>query len=762
MGQNNTGAPFGQVERSAGDIALEFLNWLDPNGTHALAAISPQGGPPQAATFPPSRHDEIPAWVDERDGRLNLYYSVNEPRADLGPNKAKKADITRLRAIFADLDPRPGHDLASERARIETAMETSPVPFGAIVDSGGGYQGLALLNEKMAATPDAQRWIEEHGRGLAAALGGDAVQNIDRVLRLPGTMNIPNEAKRAKGRVERQARLVKHTGARVTRDDIARHIAPLAAPVTREGEDAAIAEAILDVEHSGFDAAYRYDELPADLRARFENDLAQDGTLTRLWQDGEINGPDKSGSALRFKLAGRLKQLGCYSCEDYAALAWVWDLAGLQSKGTRDDVVRQLGRDWGRADATHAPPDCSSWFSPEAEGGQDATSGSPQRRRALRLMPFAEAAAKALEASAEPLVEGLLDRGTLSTVYGPSNSGKTFVVLDMAFAIACGRPWAGRETTRSGVLYLALEGGSGIRKRFEALHREYPDADPAGLMLATDSIDLFGGQDDTRAVIDAAQSIPGGCGLIVVDTLARAMAGGNEDTAADMGKLVRNVDTIRAATGAHVLLIHHSGKDTTRGARGSSALRAAVDTEIMIAGGTLTNEKQRDLEKAGDVPFTLASVHIGEDDKGRPVTSAVVRFGVHEVQPAASLSEAEREALDALCAVMSAADPTAYAPAAKVAEKLGKQADAVRKQLDALVRKGYAAKPHSGRYKPTTAGLLCSSPATHGGAGPEQTQGAEVHQFPQKTGKISISSSRPDRDIQGAIYGKQAGNDIFG
>lgn len=245
-------------------------------------------------------------------------------------------------------------------------------------------------------------------------------------------------------------------------------------------------------------------------------------------------------------------------------------------------------------------------------------------RRPARLLPminFEAAATAALTESARPLVKGLLDEGAFSVFYGPSNSGKTFVVLDLAYSISIGQDWGGMKTTKAPVLYIAAEGGGGIKKRIAALRQRPGATVPRDFYLSAASIDLRRPDGDVAAIIEAARSI-GRVGLIVIDTLSRALAGGDETK--DMGALVVNIDRIRQATGAHVLLVHHSGKDLTKGARGSSELRGAIDTEINIEGGVIRVTKQRDLEFGGDISFEIRGVAIGTDADGDVVTSATV------------------------------------------------------------------------------------------------------------------------------------------
>lgn len=220
------------------------------------------------------------------------------------------------------------------------------------------------------------------------------------------------------------------------------------------------------------------------------------------------------------------------------------------------------------------------------------------------------------------MVKGWLDRNCLSMLYGPSNAGKTFVALDIAMHIAAGKPWRGLHVNGGPVLYIAAEGGAGIRNRVAAIKREHPDMASAPFTLLPIGLDLHG-QGDALAVCEIMPDESPA--LVVVDTLARSMGAGDENTAKDAAMFVRNCDLIREATGAHVMVIHHTGKDTERGARGSSALRGAVDDEIEVtAEGEIINRKARDRAQPESLHFVLRSVLLGMDEDGEPVTSAVV------------------------------------------------------------------------------------------------------------------------------------------
>jgi hypothetical protein len=245
---------------------------------------------------------------------------------------------------------------------------------------------------------------------------------------------------------------------------------------------------------------------------------------------------------------------------------------------------------------------------------------------------------------AQDFVEGLLTDGGASVVYGPSNCGKSFWTLDLAARVAAGEPFRGDlECEQGAVVYVALEGSHGARNRIEALKRvgRLPAAAPLYLCFSPVSL-LEPGHTArlTATVTYAAEQSAMPCRLVILDTLARAMGGGDENKGQDMGTAVASMDSVRLATGAHVLLVHHCGKNEALGARGHSSLRAAVDTEIEISRAdgenisTVRVTKQRDMPTGDPMPFSLESVMLGLDRRGKPITSCVVR---HEDAIMASL-----------------------------------------------------------------------------------------------------------------------------
>ena len=233
----------------------------------------------------------------------------------------------------------------------------------------------------------------------------------------------------------------------------------------------------------------------------------------------------------------------------------------------------------------------------------------------------------------DELIEGVLTVGAGSVIYGDSNSGKTFLVIDMACAIARGVPWMGRQVEQGLVVYVAAESPASVKGRLQAYQLHYGVKVP-NFAIVQAPVNLFSGDADTELLIRAVKQVERLAGqsarLVIGDTLARLTAGGNENSGEDMGLVVQRFDRIRAETGAHFLLIHHSGKDAAKGARGHSSLRAAVDTEIEVqetpTGRCAEVMKQRDLGTKGErIGFTLEQVHVGVTKWGKPASTCVVK-----------------------------------------------------------------------------------------------------------------------------------------
>jgi hypothetical protein len=261
----------------------------------------------------------------------------------------------------------------------------------------------------------------------------------------------------------------------------------------------------------------------------------------------------------------------------------------------------------------------------------------PEKPKATIIIPNAEQKPIFWLKDAEPvltssyLVKGWLGRGQMSVVYGPSNVGKSFFCLDMALCVSASVEWQGSKVKGGPVLYLATEGGNAFQSRCVALRKQYGIFD-APLAVRPSPVDLLRPEADLASLIELCKQIEADMGkplaMIVIDTLSRAMAGGDENGPTDMTSFIANADALRDVTGAHIMIVHHSGKDTAKGARGHSSLRAATDTEIELEVDgkmrTANATKQRDLEPQDPFVFTLKVHELGKDEDGDAVTTCTI------------------------------------------------------------------------------------------------------------------------------------------
>jgi hypothetical protein len=286
-------------------------------------------------------------------------------------------------------------------------------------------------------------------------------------------------------------------------------------------------------------------------------------------------------------------------------------------------------KEWTNGHTRHPEPEPEP-IPHEAEAPKEEPSFTGEEQPPLTVVYFDEIFPKLGVAD---FVEGLLIEAAMSVIYGQSNSGKTFFMSDLALHVAAAKPWCGRDIAQGAVIWLAMEGAYGISNRIAAW-REDKGLDAYSLPFAVipTALNLLNPEADTENLIKTIRIVAAKLKLpvklVVVDTLSRAIAGGNENSPEDMGALVTNGTKIQQATGAHVAWIHHSGKDEAKGARGHSLLRAASDTEIEISAEGAQRvarvTKQRDMECVGEFPFALRVVELGTNQRGKTVTSCVV------------------------------------------------------------------------------------------------------------------------------------------
>lgn len=194
---------------------IAFLKAFRPTGFWVLTAIMPddRSAPTITRSFATSEEDAALEWIQVQNQTRDIYFSVNPTMGPVGA-KASREDIASMEYLQVDLDPRKGQPIAEERARCLRLL-TTDLPTGVpspsfVIDSGGGAWGFWRLTEAFAINGE-QALYEEATRynlQLEVLFAADHCHNVDRIARLPGTTNWPNERKRANGQVAAVARVV--------------------------------------------------------------------------------------------------------------------------------------------------------------------------------------------------------------------------------------------------------------------------------------------------------------------------------------------------------------------------------------------------------------------------------------------------------------------------------------------------------------------------------------------------------------------------
>jgi hypothetical protein len=249
-----------------------------------------------------------------------------------------------------------------------------------------------------------------------------------------------------------------------------------------------------------------------------------------------------------------------------------------------------------------------------------------QRQRGLMLEAWNDAG---MSTASNYLVKGILPRTGLAVVWGPPKCGKSFWTFDLVVHIALGREYRGRKVQQGVVVYCALEGGGGFGNRIEAWRKQHGNGSEQNVpfYLIRQPFDLVADQQILIAAIRAelGKAVPA---VIVIDTLNRAMGGGDENKSDDMGKFIKALGAVQAAFDCLIVVVHHCGIVGTR-PRGHTSLAGADDVQIRIErdkDGAIkaTVEHAKDFE-AGDVLASkLDRVELSTDSDGDPISSCVI------------------------------------------------------------------------------------------------------------------------------------------
>ncbi len=216
------------------------------------------------------------------------------------------------------------------------------------------------------------------------------------------------------------------------------------------------------------------------------------------------------------------------------------------------------------------------------------------------------------------LVQGILPKRGIAGIYGAWGCGKGFFIMHLVDALSAGdrRFFGYRVPSTAKVTYVVLEGEGGVPKRVAALEQERGYNLPDSVRFVFESFKLT----DRNDVLSLAASIEqaGGTDVTIIDTLNRAAPGSDENSSADMGRLIEAVKELQMLVGGLVIVVHHSGKEAGKGMRGHSSLPAAVDAAIEITRDgdlrTWRADKEKDEKDGQGHRFRLRVVELGTDE----------------------------------------------------------------------------------------------------------------------------------------------------
>lgn len=578
-----------------------------------------------------------------------VYYMAN--RIIDGCTKAVPGNehVGEIRAVVLDFDPHidpdTGPTLEEERMRLRVLVDNlidDLKPF-AVIDTGGGMQvifkvkPLAMPLEGHTTRAEAHERFLRH---LARSLGADtATCKLKNLFRAPYTYNHPNAKKLRDGRV-RSVSGIWH------QDDTATTLEELQRWCVAKPEDIDPSAAPTDIDFDGLtdvelvQVLGKPDRLPQYLINLVGVSPGLEAAVKKVGANPRDTSKDDyilCTAFVRFNLSPHDMALLLSAYGSKVVKAHHEKRLFSYIRTTIKNAIKDAGLD---LDGFATPA--------EAEAARQANLD------AIRLIGVTEATAGIFDDAEIGVVEGLLPAQGMFVIYGESGSGKTFAALDLAYRVSLGLHWCGRRTTQGVVVYVAAESPRSVRRRLKALVDLHGHSDDFLLLPAV--VNMFNrGEGHLRKLGAELDKIGKPIRMIVFDTLARVMAPGNENTTQDMSTLVSNGDHLTARYRTLVGWVHHSGKDKSLGARGSSALRAATDTEVEVGEETstrvfdVTKLRDGDLFKCG---FDLKTVDIGAMKDGTVINTCTVKWsGVVDSSPndpGANLRDQFRSVLEQL------------------------------------------------------------------------------------------------------------------
>jgi RecA-family ATPase len=249
-----------------------------------------------------------------------------------------------------------------------------------------------------------------------------------------------------------------------------------------------------------------------------------------------------------------------------------------------------------------------------------------------------------IKSTAKPILKKLIDEESINMVFGPPNSGKSFLTLSMGISVAAGRDWGHYKLKqRHGVLIVCAEAGQSYAKRVLAAMRhlgydQMPSPQELPLAYMTEYVNLRDDDKSVKLVLDRIKELEDrsgvNCGMVIIDTLSASFGGGDENSSKDAKQYIDNMKRIKHLGKTAPVIVHHTGKDETAGARGHSSFLGDMDTHLRVTAKKygprwerkLVPEKVRDADKNHELKFGLNVMEVGKDEDGDVIDTCHVVF----------------------------------------------------------------------------------------------------------------------------------------
>lgn len=567
--------------------------------------------------------------VQRSNAGAEVWLNVGTRKANMGNERGKAPDVEALPGLWVDIDvdhPVHKHDdskpLAPDLDTALALLAKMPVRPTLIVFTGHGLHAWWLFHRPvslaeypfLAGLP--KRWVS-HQQAIAndAGLHADSVGELARMMRAAGTVNRKN--------ADDPKPIVLHddTGRRYSPSELADLlddlddepvvVTPKPAPRTTSTDDWQRLASATPSPGDRYDATHNCDDLFVRHGWTLDDDKPGERYYLRPGKKkGEGHGAvvyDDHGPGKRCQVYtdGANIPGGGDSVHQYGPFRL---LAHLEYGGDQSAAARALASP--TPTTTRALTVTGPVHAAVSVQADDDAGARAEYRRSIRSRLYSLDDLDALP-DLTWLVDGWWLTDSLSVMYGKPGCGKSLAALDVACCVAKGIPWHGHATKQAPVLYVAAEGALGNKMRARAWAERAgisrPNADE--LMMLAKAVNL--GHDwAVEDVVDIATEM--GAGLVVLDTLARTMGGGDENSSKDMGRFIAACDAVKDATQAHVMVLHH---DSRAGGhlRGHSSLDGAADTVVAVRKDrtlvTLTMDgdagKQKDATPAEDLTLNI-------------------------------------------------------------------------------------------------------------------------------------------------------------